>query len=83
LLVIGGASSEAQSPVKQVLILQSLDRGNLVLDQFTGEFRINLHQELFPGSPPPFRLGGSAIPPRRVSLGENETAVSCPRSAGM
>jgi len=46
LLVIGAASSEAQSPVKQVLILQSLDRGNLVLDQFTGEFRVNLDQRV-------------------------------------
>jgi hypothetical protein len=46
LLVIGAASSEAQSPVKQILILQSLDRGNLVLDQFTGEFRVNLDQRV-------------------------------------
>jgi len=46
LLVIVAASSEAQTPVKQVLILQSLDRGNLVLDQFTGEFRINLDQRV-------------------------------------
>ena len=46
LLVIGAASSEAQSPVKQVLILQSLDRANLVLDQFTGEFRVNLDQRV-------------------------------------
>ena len=44
--MIGAASSEAQSPVKQVLILQSLDRGNLVLDQFTGEFRVNLDQRV-------------------------------------
>lgn len=42
LLIIGAATSEAQSPVKQVLMLQSLDRGNLTLDQFTGEFRIRL-----------------------------------------
>ena len=46
LLVIAAASSDAQSPVNQVLILQSLDRGNLVLDQFTGEFRVNLDQRV-------------------------------------
>ena len=45
-LVIGAASSEAQSPVKQVLMLQSLDRGNLVLDHFTGEFRVSLDQRV-------------------------------------
>jgi hypothetical protein len=44
LLVIGAASSEAQSKVKQVLMLQSLNRGNLPLDHFTGEFRVRLDQ---------------------------------------
>jgi signal transduction histidine kinase len=44
LLVIGAATSEAQSPVKQVLMLQSLDRGNLTLDHFTGAFRVGLDQ---------------------------------------
>ena len=43
-LVSGVATSGAQSPVKQVLVLQSLDRGNLNLDQFTGEFRVRLDQ---------------------------------------
>jgi len=44
LLVIGAATSEAQSPVKHVLVLQSLDRGNLTLDHFTGIFRESLNQ---------------------------------------
>jgi signal transduction histidine kinase len=44
LLVTAAATSEAQSPVKQVLVLQSLDRGSLALDQFTGEFRVRLDQ---------------------------------------
>ena len=38
------ASSEAQPAVKQVLVLQSFDRGNLVLDNFTGNFRVGLDQ---------------------------------------
>jgi signal transduction histidine kinase len=44
LLVIAAATSEAQSPVKQVLVLQTFDRGNLVFDEFTGEFRLGLDQ---------------------------------------
>ena len=40
--LIGAATSDAQSPVKQVLVLQSVDRGNLTLDAFTGEFRARL-----------------------------------------
>ena len=44
LLVIGAASSDAQPPVKQVLMLQSLNRGNLPLDHFTGQFRVSLDQ---------------------------------------
>jgi signal transduction histidine kinase len=44
LLMIGAASSEAQPAVKQVLMLQSFDRGILVVDQFTGDFRVGLDQ---------------------------------------
>lgn len=44
LLLIGSAPSEAQSPVKQVLVLQSLTRGNLQIDEFTGDFRVMLDQ---------------------------------------
>ena len=46
MLVIGAATSDAQSPVKQVLMLQSLERGNLTLDHFTGEFRMSLDQHV-------------------------------------
>ena len=42
---IGAATSGAQSPVKQVLILQSLERGNMTVDHFTGEFRVSLDQQ--------------------------------------
>ena len=44
LLVLGAASSEAQPAVRQVLVLQSFDRGNLILDHFTGNFRVELDQ---------------------------------------
>lgn len=42
--MIGAATSEAQSPVQQVLMLQSLQRGNMTLDHFAGEFRVSLDQ---------------------------------------
>src|SRR6187399_856806 len=44
LLVLGATSSHAQPAVRQVLMLQSLDRGNLPLDHFTGSFRVELDQ---------------------------------------
>lgn len=44
LLMIVAVSSEAQPAVKQVLVLQSLDRGNMILDHFTGDFRVGLDQ---------------------------------------
>ena len=44
LLVIGATAGEAQPAAKQVLLLQSFDRGILVLDHFTGMFRVNLAQ---------------------------------------
>jgi signal transduction histidine kinase len=46
LLVIVALSARAQPhpPVKQILLLQSFDRGILVLDFFTGNFRTSLDQ---------------------------------------
>ena len=42
LLLLGAPSIEAQPPVRQVLVLQSFERGNLTLDQFTANFRAEL-----------------------------------------
>ncbi len=44
LLVIGATAGEAQSRVQHVLLLQSFDRGNLVVDHFTGNFRVELDE---------------------------------------
>ena len=52
LLVISASSSsvaqtpasEAETAVKQVLLLQSVSRGNMTLDHFTGAFRVALDQ---------------------------------------
>ena len=44
LLVLGAAASGAAQPVRQVLVLQSFHRGNLVLDNFTTNFRVELDQ---------------------------------------
>jgi signal transduction histidine kinase len=46
LLMIAAASSEAQPVVKQVLVLQSFNRGNVIIDQFTGTFRVGLDQHV-------------------------------------
>ena len=43
-LVVAAASIEAQPVQRQVLVLQSFDRGSLVLDNFTGNFRVDLDQ---------------------------------------
>jgi signal transduction histidine kinase len=42
LLLLAATSSEAQQVARQVLLLQSVDRGNLTIDQFTGDFRVEL-----------------------------------------
>src|SRR5688572_25950032 len=42
LLLLAAASAEPQSPVRQVLVLHSFNRGNMILDQFTGDFRVDL-----------------------------------------
>ena len=44
LLMLAAASAAAQPPVRQVLVLQSFNRGNLILDHFTGNFRVDLDQ---------------------------------------
>ena len=43
-LLLGAAPSDAQPAVRQVLVLQSFDRGNITVDQFTANFRIELDQ---------------------------------------
>ena len=41
-LVLRGSSVEAQPKVQQILLLQSSDRGNLIQDTFSGNFRVDL-----------------------------------------
>ena len=45
LLLIAVTPNPAQAAPKQILVLQSLDRGNLVLDQFIGDFRVQLDKQ--------------------------------------
>lgn len=45
----GAAQGEASPVVRQVLLLQSFDRGSLVIDSFTGNFRVDLDEHI--GSP--------------------------------
>ena len=44
LLMLGALSTEAQPPARQVLVLQSVNRGNMILDHFTGNLRVDLDQ---------------------------------------
>jgi len=44
LLAFASASVGAEPPVRQVLVLQSFDRGNLILDHFTTNLRVDLDQ---------------------------------------
>ena len=46
LLLLAASSSEAQPVAKQVLVLQSIDRGNMVLDYFTTNFRVEVDQQV-------------------------------------
>jgi signal transduction histidine kinase len=43
-LLLVASPSEAQQAPRQVLLLQSVDRGNLPVDHFTGDFRVELDQ---------------------------------------
>jgi signal transduction histidine kinase len=49
LLMFSAASSEAQPAVRQVLVLQSFERGIQVLDYLTGNLRVDLDERI--GSP--------------------------------
>jgi signal transduction histidine kinase len=46
LALLAAASSEAEPVPRQVLMLQSIDRGNLVLDYFTANFRADVDQQV-------------------------------------
>jgi signal transduction histidine kinase len=46
LLLLIGAATEAAPVAGQVLVLQSVDRGNLVLDYFTTNFRVDLDEQV-------------------------------------
>lgn len=41
-LLVSWLAAPAEAAVRHVLLLQSLDRGNLTLDSFTGQFRLDL-----------------------------------------
>src|SRR6187455_2802397 len=42
MFMLASAAGAAEPPVRQVLVLQSFNRGNLIIDHFTGEFRVEL-----------------------------------------
>jgi signal transduction histidine kinase len=46
LLLLITAPSDAQPAVRQVLVLQSFDRGNMIVDHFTANFRVELDKQV-------------------------------------
>jgi signal transduction histidine kinase len=44
LLVLGPAAHAAAQPVRQILVLQTVDRGNRTIDEFTANFRVEVDQ---------------------------------------
>ena len=44
--VLCATPAGAQDPIRHVLVLQSFARGNLVLDEFTGNFRVDLEERI-------------------------------------
>ncbi|HEU5138239.1 MAG TPA: ATP-binding protein [Steroidobacteraceae bacterium] len=46
LLMFGPASGAAEPPARQVLLLQSFSRGNMILDHFTVNLRVELDQRV-------------------------------------
>ena len=44
MFMLASAAGAAEPPVRQVLILQSFNRGILVVDHFTGDLRVELDQ---------------------------------------
>jgi signal transduction histidine kinase len=46
LLFLSAAPSDAQPGVRQVLVLQSFERGNMIIDHFTTNFRVELDKQV-------------------------------------
>ncbi len=45
-LLLAAAPSEAEPVARQVLVLQSFDRGNMIVDHFTANFRVELDKQV-------------------------------------
>ena len=46
LLAVAGVVGATEPPVRQVLVLQSVDRGNRILDHFTTNLRVEIDQHV-------------------------------------
>ena len=45
LLILTAGAGRSLSPMRQLLVLQSFNRGNIILDRFTGELRADRRGE--------------------------------------
>jgi signal transduction histidine kinase len=76
LLLFTTAPSEAQPAIRQVLVLQSFARGNLILDHFTGNFRVDLEERL--GTP--VNVVEIVVAPTGFAVASEQTVVDYIRS---
>jgi signal transduction histidine kinase len=76
LLAFGAAANAAAEPVRQVLVLQSVDRGNLVIDEFTGNFRVELDQR----AQTPVNVIQVVVGPTRIVRASEQAVVDYIRS---
>jgi signal transduction histidine kinase len=77
LLVLWAAANAAAQPVRQVLVLQAVDRGNLSIDQFTGNFRVELDKR----SEAPVNVVQIVLGPTGSVAASDHTVVDYIRSA--
>jgi ABC-type uncharacterized transport system substrate-binding protein len=77
LLVLGAAANAAAQPVRQILVLQALDRGNMSIDQFTGNFRVELDKR----SEEPVNVVQIVLGPTGLAAASEHTVVDYIRAA--
>jgi signal transduction histidine kinase len=76
LFVLCATPGEAQPAIRQVLVLQSFARGNLILDHFTGNFRVDLEERA--GSP--VNIVEIVVAPTGFAVASEQTVVDYIRS---
>jgi hypothetical protein len=77
LLALVAAANAAAQPVRQILVLQAVDRGNMSIDQFTGDFRVELDKR----SEEPVNMVQIVLGPTGLAAASEHTVVDYIRAA--